>query len=47
MSKQSRAKRDAWAKKQEKKGLNLIWWIIGGLIGLGFLYMLWAMVILS
>ena len=43
MSKQHQAKREAWAKKQEKKGSKLIWWIIGGFIALGLLYMAWAL----
>lgn len=47
MSKQHQAKREAWAKKQEKKGNKLIWWIIGGLIALGVLYMIWALSMLS
>lgn len=46
MSKQHQAKREAWAKKQEKKGFKLIWWIIGGFIALGLLYMAWALTVL-
>lgn len=38
MSKKNQAKREAYAKKQEEKGKNLIMWIIGILIALGAVY---------
>ncbi|MBQ9230300.1 MAG: hypothetical protein IJ190_03855 [Prevotella sp.] len=38
MSKKNQAKRDAYAKKQEAKGKNLIMWIIGVLIALGLIF---------
>lgn len=40
MSKKHQAKREAWQKKEEKKGERIIWWIFGGLIALGVLYMI-------
>lgn len=38
MSKKHLAKREAYAKKQETKGKNLIMWIICGLIALGLIF---------
>ncbi|MBP3844914.1 MAG: hypothetical protein J6E48_07240 [Prevotella sp.] len=38
MSKKGQAKREAYAKKQESKGKNLIMWIIGILIALGLIF---------
>lgn len=38
MSKKGQAKREAYAKKQEAKGKNLIMWIIGILIALGLIF---------
>ena len=42
MNKKANAKREAYAKKQEEKGRNLIMWIIGVLIALGVIYAIWA-----
>ena len=41
-NKKVNAKREAYAKKQEEKGRNLILWIIGILIALGVIYAVWA-----
>lgn len=41
-NKKANLKREAYAKKQEEKGRNLIMWIIGILIALGIVYALWA-----
>ncbi len=41
-NKKGMAKREAYAKKQEEKGRNLIMWIIGILIALGLVYAIWA-----
>jgi len=41
-NKKVNAKREAYAKKQEEKGRNLIMWIIGVLIALGVIYAIWA-----
>ena len=47
MSKKVNAKKEAYAKKQEEKGRNLIMWIIGILIVLGVLYAFWASIMMS
>ena len=47
MSKKVNAKKEAYAKKQEEKGRNLIMWIIGVLIALGVLYAFWASFMMS
>jgi len=36
------AKQAAYEKKQEKKGMNTVLWIIGALIALGVVYAVWA-----
>ena len=41
MAKKVNAKREAYQKKQEQQGKNVVMWIIGGLIALGFLFMIW------
>ena len=41
-NKKANLKREAYAKKQEEKGRNLIMWIIGILIALGIFYAVWA-----
>lgn len=46
-NKKGQAKREAYAKKQEEKGRNLIMWIIGTLIALGIVYAFWASFIMS
>ena len=38
MKKKNQAKREAYAKKQEQKGKNLVMWIIGILIALGLIF---------
>lgn len=35
------AKREAYAKKQEQQGKNIVMWIIGGLIALAVAYVVW------
>ena len=47
MAKKTNAKREAYAKKQEEKGVKLIAWIIGLLIALGILYAVWTSFIMS
>ena len=47
MNKKVNAKKEAYAKKQEEKGRNLIMWIIGILIVLGVLYAFWASIMMS
>ena len=42
MSKKGNAKRQAYAKKQEEQGRNVVMWIIGVLIALGVLYAIWS-----
>lgn len=36
------AKREAYAKQQEKEGTNVVMWIIGVLILLGIVYAGWS-----
>lgn len=38
MSKKLNKKRQAYAEKQQKQGMNVVVWIIVGLIALAFLY---------
>lgn len=40
--KKSDAKREAYAKKQEQQGKNIVMWIIGGLIALALIYVGWV-----
>lgn len=47
MAKKNNAKRQAYAKKQEEKGVKLIAWIIGVLIALGIVYAIWTSFIMS
>ena len=42
MSKSGKAKRQAYQKKQEQQGKNVVMWIIGSLIVLGLLYVAWT-----
>jgi len=42
MSKKGKAKRAAYAKKQEEQGRNVVMWIIGALILLGIVYIAWT-----
>jgi hypothetical protein len=42
MAKKVNAKREAYQKKQEKQGKNIVMWIIGGLIALGLLFAIWT-----
>ena len=42
MSKKVNAKREAYAKKQEKEGTSVVMWIIGVLIVLGLAYAAWS-----
>jgi heme/copper-type cytochrome/quinol oxidase subunit 2 len=41
------AKREAYAKKEEKKGTNIVMWIIGVLIVLGLFYAGWSIYMVS
>jgi len=47
MNKKVNAKKEAYAKKQEEKGRNLVMWIIGVLIVLGILYACWTSFMMS
>ena len=40
--KKSDLKREAYAKKQEQQGKNVVMWIIGGLIALAVCFVLWT-----
>ena len=42
MSKKSNAKREAYKKKQEQQGKNVVMWIIGTLIALAVIYFIWT-----
>ena len=42
MSKKVNAKREAYQKKQEQQGKNVVMWIIGGLIVLALVFALWT-----
>jgi uncharacterized membrane protein len=42
MSKKNNAKRQAYAKKQEEQGRNVVMWIIGCLIALGLVFLIWT-----
>ena len=42
MSKKINAKREAYQKKQEQQGKNVVMWIIGGLIALGLAFAIWT-----
>ena len=42
MSKKVNAKREAYQKKQEQQGKNVVMWIIGGLIALGLIFAIWT-----
>lgn len=42
MSKKGKAKRQAYQKKQEQQGKNVVMWIIGSLIVLGLIYVAWT-----
>ena len=42
MAKKVNAKREAYQKKQEKQGKNIVMWIIGGLIALGLIFAIWT-----
>ena len=41
MSKKSTAKREAYKKKQEQQGKNVVNWIFGVLVGLAVLYLVY------
>ena len=41
------AKREAYAEKQEQEGRNVINWIFGILIGLGVIYAIYSIVMVS
>lgn len=45
--KKSDAKREAYAKKQEQQGKNIVMWIIGGLIALALIYVGWVTVMIG
>lgn len=44
---QGEAKRKAYAEKKEKEGRSVINWIFGGLIGLGVLYAIYTIILMS
>ena len=41
-NKKANAKREAYAKKQEEKGKQIVGWIFGALIVLAAIYLVWA-----
>ena len=47
MSKKNSAKREAWQKKQEAKGKNVMKWIFGVLIVLAIIYLVWTFSIIA
>ena len=47
MSKKNNAKREAWQKKQEAKGKNVMKWIFGVLIVLAIIYLVWTFSIIA
>ena len=42
MAKKVNAKREAYQKKQEQQGKNIVMWIIGCLIVLGLAFAVWT-----
>ena len=42
MAKKTNAKREAYQKKQEQQGKNIVMWIIGFLIALGLIFAVWT-----
>ena len=42
MAKKVNAKREAYQKKQEQQGKNIVMWIIGCLIALGLIFAIWT-----
>lgn len=42
MAKKTNAKREAFQKKQEQQGKNIVMWIIGFLIALGLIFAVWT-----
>ena len=42
MAKKVNAKREAYQKKQEEQGRNIVMWIIGFLIALGLIFAVWT-----
>lgn len=42
MSKKTNVKRQAYQKKQEQQGKNVVMWIIGVLIALGIVFAIWT-----
>ncbi len=47
MNKKANAKREAYAKKQEQKGKNIILWIFAALIIFALIYMFWTFSMMS
>ena len=47
MSKKTNVKREAWQKKQEAKGKNVMKWIFGVLIILAIVYLVWTFSIIA
>jgi hypothetical protein len=47
MNKKVNAKREAYAKKQEEHGKNVMKWIFGALIVLAIIYLVWTFSIIS
>ena len=47
MSKKTNVKREAWQKKQEQKGKNVMKWIFGVLIILAVIYLVWTFSIIA
>jgi hypothetical protein len=47
MKKKNKAKREAYAKKQEEQGNKVVTWIFGGLIVLAVIYLIWTITMMS
>lgn len=47
LTKKSNSKRVAYEKEQEKKGTEVVMWIIGALIALGIFYAIWSVTMVA
>lgn len=47
MSKKVNAKREAYQKKQEQQGRNVVNWIFGVLVALAVIYLIYLSVVMS
>ena len=45
MSKKKNLKREAYAKKQEEQGKNVVNWIFGVLVVAALIYMIWTILL--